>query len=218
MKSKIKQLIDKFNFSQGKYSAYKIFSDIVYLQTYFILSCVIGKKEYAEHFDKLMKYYNKEEQLQMWNILLQLAELYNNQVEEKDILGEIYNKLEIQNEPLAQYFTPTDISDFMSKITRLDEDILKEQDYISFHEPACGAGGLILSYAKELRNKGYKPSKRLFVKAWDIDVLCTYITYVQLSMYDIPAIIINGDTLTLKENFRLYTPQYYLGLWSLKKE
>ena len=80
-----------------------------------------------------------------------------------------------------------------------------------------GAGGMILAYAQELKNKGYKPSKNLYVQAWDIDILCTYMTFVQLSMYDIPAVVVNGDILSLKENFILCTPQYYLGGWFLKE-
>ena len=80
-----------------------------------------------------------------------------------------------------------------------------------------GAGGMILSYAKMLAEEDYNPSKVLYVEAWDIDLLCTFMTYVQLAMYDIPAKVVNGDTLQLKENFVLYTPQYYLGGWFFRE-
>lgn len=69
---------------------------------------------------------------------------------------------------------------------------------------------MILAYANELLSKGYDPAKNLFVVAWDVDIFCTYMAYFQLSMYDIPAIVVNGDTLSLKENFVLYTPAYYI--------
>ena len=35
-------------------------------------------------------------------------------------------------------------------------------------------------------------------------------------MYDIPAIVINGDTLSGDVNFVLRTPQYVLGNWEEK--
>jgi len=75
---------------------------------------------------------------------------------------------------------------------------------------------MILAYAREIKAKGYKPHKVLYVNACDIDILCTYMTYVQLSMYDIPAVVVNGNTLTLEEKLILYTPQYYQGCWFLK--
>lgn len=69
---------------------------------------------------------------------------------------------------------------------------------------------MILSFARQLQDKGYNPSRNLLVVAWDIDVLCTNMSYLQMCMYDIPASVTNGDTLALKANFTLFTPQYYI--------
>ena len=69
---------------------------------------------------------------------------------------------------------------------------------------------MILAYAREVEDRGYKRYRNLYVEACDVDILCTYMTYVQLAMYDIPAKVINGNVLTLEENFVLYTPQYYV--------
>lgn len=204
------------NFTNGKYNQRQIFSDMVSLETYFINVCLIGKTEYAEEFDKIIGKYSKEEQSQILNILLSLAQLYEKQETTVDILGMIYNELQIYNKNTGQFFTPTHISDLMAEIDGLDEKEIKENGYIALHEPCVGAGGMVLSFAKMMKNKGYDPKQNLFVVAWDIDILCTYMSYVQLSMYDIPAIVVNGDTLTLKENMVLYTPQYYKGFWNFK--
>jgi hypothetical protein len=40
--------------------------------------------------------------------------------------------------------------------------------------------------------------------------------YIQLSLYGIPAVIIRGETLSLKEYTRWYTPAYILGNWVWK--
>ena len=80
-----------------------------------------------------------------------------------------------------------------------------------------GAGGMILAYAREVEERGYKRYKNLLVEACDIDILCTYMTYVQLAMYDIPAVVKNGNVLTLEEKFVLYTPQYYMFQKLLKE-
>lgn len=76
---------------------------------------------------------------------------------------------------------------------------------------------MILAYARMVMDLGYDTYRNLYVIAWDIDILCTYMTFFQLSMYDIPAIVVNGNTLTLKESFVLYTPAYYI-FKQLKKE
>ena len=80
-----------------------------------------------------------------------------------------------------------------------------------------GAGGMILAYAREVEDRGYKRYKNMFVEACDIYSLCTYMTYVQLAMYDIPAVVKNGNVLLLEEKFVLYTPQYYMFQKLLKE-
>lgn len=80
-----------------------------------------------------------------------------------------------------------------------------------------GAGGMILAYAREVEDKGFKRHKNMLVEACDIDSLCTYMTYVQLAMYDIPAVVKNGNVLALEEKFVLYTPQYYMFQKLLKE-
>lgn len=46
-----------------------------------------------------------------------------------------------------------------------------------------------------------------------MDITCVQMTYIQLSLYGIPAVVIRGDVLTLKEYDRWYTPAYLLGKW-----
>lgn len=133
----IKHLIDLLKFSNGKYDTKKIFQDVVALETYFINATLIGKKQSAEEFDKIMSFYNPQEQKQMWIILLELAKIYQNQKEPNDILGEIYNRLQIHNDNVGQFFTPTHISKFMSKLIIDDEKDLKEDEYVTLHEPSC---------------------------------------------------------------------------------
>lgn len=38
-------------------------------------------------------------------------------------------------------------------------------------------------------------------------------TYIQLALYGVPAVVIRGDVLTLQEYDRWYTPAYLLGKW-----
>lgn len=69
---------------------------------------------------------------------------------------------------------------------------------------------MILSYAKVMQEEGFEPSRNLVVEAQDVDILCTYMTFVQLALYDIPAKVVNGNTLLKEENIVLYTPAYFI--------
>lgn len=219
MNSDIKSFVKNLEFTNGKYDVKDIFREVISLTTFIIQAYMIGNKEYQEYYNTLLKKYTEEEQLKLKELVLELAEIYNKQTEPVDLMADIFGELGLGNKHTGQFFTPTNISDLMAKIVGIDANIesdISTKGYATLHEPTSGAGGMILAYARELKDKGYNPSKNLFVVAWDIDILCTYMTYVQLSMYDIPAVVTNGDTLALKEHFTLYTPQYYLGMWNLK--
>lgn len=146
----------------------------------------------------------------MWELIKELAILYAKQQEPYDIMGEIFNYLNMGNVKVGQFFTPTHISDAIAKMSGIDESSIKDLGYIPMHEPSCGACGMVLAEAKELKCYGYDPSRNLFVNAWDLDRYCVFMSYVQLSFYDIPAKVTCGNTLLLEENFVLYTPQYFV--------
>lgn len=217
--SDIKSFVKNLEFTNGKYDVKDIFREVISLTTFIIQAYMIGNKEYLEQYNTLLKKYTDDEQLRLKELVLELAEIYNKQTEPVDLMTDIFGELGLGNKNTGQFFTPTNISDLMAKIVGIDantESDISKYGYTTLHEPTSGAGGMILAYARELKSKGYNPSKNLFVVAWDIDILCTYMTYVQLAMYDIPAVVVNGDTLALKEHFTLYTPQYYLGMWNFK--
>lgn len=215
----IEKIIKLMGFSNGKYDKKTIFKDLILLETYLINSILIGLDEYADKFNKIMKEYTFEEQTELMNILITLTEIYNKQTTTVDIIGQIHGNLKLDNRDIGQVFTPTYTSDMMTQIIAGYGDIeksIKELGYVVVEDSACGAGGLILSYAREVKKQGYDTSKYLFAKACDIDCLSTYMTFVQLSLYDIPAIVVNGDSTGDKFNFVLFTPQYYINNWKEK--
>ena len=51
------------------------------------------------------------------------------------------------------------------------------------------------------------------IQATDLDVRCVHMTYLHLSLYGIPAVIVHGNTITLDEYDRWYTPAYLWKKW-----
>lgn len=149
----IKHIMNLLNFSHGKYDIKKIFYDVVMLETYFINIFIIGRKELAKDFDQTMEFYTSQEQMQIWQILMELALLYKKQQKANDILGEIYNRLQIHNGKLGQFFTPAPVSDFMAKVNGISDKQIFESGYVSFYEPCCRSGRYDISLCKRSSRK-----------------------------------------------------------------
>ena len=77
----------------------------------------------------------------------------------------------------------------------MDEDIVSTEEVITLNEPACGSSGIIIAYAKALKDKDIDFQKMLEVKATDIDFVCVYMSYIQLSLLGIRAVVVRQDSL-----------------------
>ncbi|MCI8397680.1 MAG: hypothetical protein HFJ52_08820 [Clostridia bacterium] len=80
-----------------------------------------------------------------------------------------------------------------------------------------GAGGMVLSFAKALKEQNINYQQELLVEATDISDICVYMAYIQLSLYGIPAVVYCGDTLLQEIRFKLETPLFYLNYWKFRK-
>jgi len=96
------------------------------------------------------------------------------------------------------------------------ENEIAERGYISANEPACGSGAIVLGVAKVMEENKLNYQKQLYVEACDIDIKCVHMTYLQLALCGIPAVVIHGDSLTQKEWSRWYTPMYMVDGWVWK--
>lgn len=76
--------------------------------------------------------------------------------------------------------------------------------------------GLVLAYAKVLNEHNIDYQKDLFIDVTDILSTCVYMTYIQLALYGIPAIVKCGDSISQKMKFRMETPLYFLQYWKFR--
>ncbi|MEQ2024924.1 N-6 DNA methylase [Xenorhabdus szentirmaii] len=133
-----------------------------------------------------------------------------------DFLGSVFMQLELGNKHLQQFFTPWEVARMMAKIQlQAVSAHLQQKPFITFYEPACGAGCMTLAAAEELREQGHDPLCSLWVHVIDIDPLATVMAYIQLSLAGIPAAVTIGNALHDGGDKRTrYTPAHYLGNWS----
>lgn len=134
-----------------------------------------------------------------------------------DVLGELYMSLDLGNDRLGQFFTPFSASTLAAQLTvepALEK--LKTQPFITMLEPAAGSGGMVVALAEVLRSRGVNYQQSLHVTAWDLDIIAVHMTYIQLSLLSIPAVIVHGNTLSLERYDVWSTPAHILGGWSSK--
>jgi len=124
-----------------------------------------------------------------------------NEMEAKpfeDVIGGYYMEYALSargRQWSGEFHTPKNICDLMAKLTLGDAALIPAEGPITVCEPACGAGALILSFAKacppEVRH-------RLRVTAMDINHTACDIAFVNTTLWGIPTRIIHCDTLTMK--------------------
>ena len=93
---------------------------------------------------------------------------------------------------------------------------LETQPFITTGEPTAGAGGMILALVKVMISAGHNPAEKLWVHAIDVDRMAALMCYIQLSLWNVPAEVIVGDTLSWDIREVWYTPAHHLGLWKYR--
>jgi type I restriction-modification system DNA methylase subunit len=129
----------------------------------------------------------------------------------QDVLGELYMELDLGNERAGQFFTPNAISQFMARLNGVEPPA--GQNFVRVCEPACGAGGMVLAIAQVLIESGKNPVRAMWAQCQDIDRTAALLCFTQLSLWNIPAVVIVGDTLANEVRECFYTPAHHLGAW-----
>jgi len=75
---------------------------------------------------------------------------------------------------------------------------------------------MVIALALELQERGVNYQQQLHVTAVDVDAKCVHMTYLQLSLLHIPAVVVHGNSLSLEEFGRWYTPAHIMNGWNYK--
>lgn len=198
------KIFNSLNYKRDLFTTFSDFTELAALS----ISNSIDKSKYKpreEQYLRIIRKYNKDEAEIFPKLLGELVdELESNP---KDILGQVFMELELGSKWKGQFFTPFEICELTAEITFNDKDI-KSKGYITFNEPCCGAGAMIIAFANVMRKKGYNPQKQLKIICNDIDSRCVHMTYVQLSLLGLQAVIYQGNTLTLEITDVWRTPMW----------
>ena len=207
--------------NQAAYSkaVYQVFNDFLEMAAISISNQVdfTHREEREKRYLDLINAYEKKQQAlfpEMLAYLVAALEEKTHTTGPEDVLGPIFHELELHNKYKGQFFTPQSISDFMALAACSDlHSFIETQSFINMCEPCCGSGVMVTSFAKAVQQAGLNYCTQICVTAEDIDLKCVHMTYLQLALYGIPAVVIHGNSLTLEEWSRWYTPVYILNDW-----
>lgn len=192
-----KEIVKMLQKISGKYPANVIFDDWIKCLAISIQNaCTYEIDEVFEEREKQFKSIIEKYGASINEKFAEMTKFLINALTRKieDVLGIVYMEASMGNKNVGQFFTPTQVSQIISKITASKIESNSEEIY-KLYEPTSGSGGAILEIANELQIKGVNYQKCMHVIAQDLDWRCVYMTYVQLSLLGINAIVAQGDTL-----------------------
>ena len=180
-----------------------VFSDFVIMA-----SCALSLGTREDEYLAVVKHY-KPEQVKL--ITQAFAELVMDMEDHPytDLLGSVYLDLQASSTKQArgEFYTPQAVSNCMAMMLAVAGDLPADRP-MTLLEPAAGAGGMVLSAARVLRDAGVSP---LVLKATCVDINLTsmMMCHINLTLNGIPAMCIHGDTLRMQEWRHLPTMFWY---------
>ena len=194
--NEIKRITEIIKDLSRKYSRSEVFKDWVKIMSLCLVNSTCFYKDTT--YEKREKDYlavagkYSEEEISLFSEMFALLVIAMEK-EMKDVLGEIYMSLGLNNKSSEQFFTPFNVAECMANML-LTKDVNPDKPYI-MGEPTCGSGVMVIALAKVMKERGINYTQCLKVTAQDINWTAVYMTFVQLSLYGIDAVVIQGNSL-----------------------
>lgn len=221
-KKEIVKLIGQLGY---RHSAWQVFSDFVEMSAIALSNSVdwIHKQERETRYLEIINTYQKNEQEAFPKMLGYLVNAMEDSIAldggPTDILGELFHELELHNKWKGQFFTPVHVCEAMGMMTFGDKSqLIENKGFLTVGEPCVGSGAMVLGFAKAMKQNGFNYCSQMVVTAQDIDIKCVHMAYIQLSLYGIPAVVIHGNTISVQEWSRWYTPVYMVDGWIWRQQ
>ena len=104
----------------------------------------------------------------------------------RDILGEIFMRLDVKSVAAGQYFTPGHLAEMMARMqfNRADfKRTVQEKGEVTVCDPAVGSGVMLLAFAKVVHSElGRWGISKLRLYGTDIDQRCVHMCRIQIRM------------------------------------
>jgi hypothetical protein len=214
-------IIKMMNTLSHRHDAWRVFSDFVEMAAVSIANAC--DKWHPDHekrearYMEIIKAYTPDE---LQNFAKMFAMLTNElEAGLTDALGQTFMEMDLGSKWHGQFFTPYSLCQGMAKMMIGPDDMaekIKQQGFITVHEPAAGGGAMLIAFAEEMQLRGVNFQQHLHVTAQDLDLKAVHMCYVQLSLMGIPGKVIHGNTLLNESRSVWYTPMHIMGGWNMR--
>lgn len=203
-----------FNRLASHKGRYEVFADFITMSAISLNNALIKNQTLEDEFLSIAKRYSIDEYKKVTELfaIVQMA----LDLKPFDVLGDLFMSLDFGSKHNGQFFTPHHISVLMANLTHGESLKEIETPFVSLSDPACGAGSMILAYVEMMHENGHNPSQKLFVQAVDIDRVVALMCFIQLTLWDVPAEVIVGNTLTMEYREYWYTFAFKRCGWRYK--
>ena len=208
------EFIKTFNAIAQHKHRYAVFSDFVIMSAISLHNAVNKIDSLEKEYLEIINQYSESERKEFPKLFACLVGLLDTKP--VDVLGALYMELELGNKNTGQFFTPSSISEMMAQINYDTELRELDKPFITLSEPACGAGGMVLAFANVMISYKHNPAEKLWVQCIDIDRVAALMCYLQLSLWNIPAQVIVGNSLSFELREQYFTPAHYVYGWDAK--
>ncbi len=124
---------------------------------------------------------------------------------DRDVMGLVYNALDLPMRSRSQFFTPYNISRMIARMMLADSAKAKEKGYVTICDPCAGSGGMLVAAFNVLRDQGMNPQADAWFEAQDVSQDTALMCYVQMSLLGMAGRVIVGDSLEGKRSMELLT-------------
>ncbi|MDO8336533.1 MAG: N-6 DNA methylase [Candidatus Saccharibacteria bacterium] len=203
----------------GRFRPHELFSDFCELSALSLHAHVETERFYAvnyERYTRLVTKYSDQEKA----VFDKMFDCLVNSLEGsfKDSLGELFMVLELGNHWKGQFFTPYELCKLMAKVVMGDpQQRTNRHGFFQMYEPCSGAGAMVIAYADALHESDFAYQDSMHVIAQDLDATAVHMSYIQLSLYAIPAVVIHCNSLNPTQNYGYWkTFKHVHGDWDLR--
>lgn len=201
----VNEIIKRIESSAYRIGKSQLISDVFECGAIAISNTVdlLQQAEREERYQQIIKNYEPSERELLTDIFGKIYALLSSVVYDdgkfNDYLGELFMRCNQGNSKAGQFFTPYHISHFMAKAAIGDEVIKQTENdgILTVCDPCCGGGGMMVAALDVLKNDyNINYARNCFIECSDIDIRCVHMTYLQLSLAGVPAIIKHQNSLS----------------------
>lgn len=201
----------------GKYHAWQIWSDWVYMFACALSQPTDYRQEREDRYLKIAKQYEPKE----LDVLLSMTRITIDSLEEnpeQDFLGNMYMILGLGDHWKGQFFTPYHLCSLMADIDCDNAaEVIKKSGYITINDCACGGGATLIGafnkMKKVLKDSGQNVQDYALFVAQDISEMTALMAYIQLSLLGCAAIVKVADSLLYPMTENLLNCRHESNIW-----